>query len=493
MSEEVSNLLKRLAESEAARITAEQYAAELSRSLEAINLSLKDRVDVSSTFAQSSALITRTSLNFPSERLLSPTSTDAPCFIEGDYAALLDAPVTLPTNSTLALDFRRVLIAGGTAREIMRESNMYVLATSILPRFAKTVGSPSGDMTASAIFTNASLRSSLWSFSSGCKPELHVRAAAGDDGEPKFRPAYNGELKSAGDSRALEQAAYYAAMDMVRVFFPARDNAPCKRRFFSRAPLGFALVAFPHVGYFIALEWIGKLLVSPVSAPFLLGSTAHSAAADALPDERYDDPYELNESLEWVTPNNSDKTDRVAWSISDGVFRKLVRGDARSGAAFSSMFRAYKRLNEVLSTHEPPESLHLIAYARLYFGAHELLIEMPAVAGREATEDDMKGVGDGKVLSNVAATFVWLARRCLVHVDLRAPNVIVDANGYPWLVDFDDMVVTPEAVNSLEGFRDVLQSLPAATELCTFATSFLSGGQSEISAALAEAFDRVET
>jgi hypothetical protein len=44
----------------------------------------------------------------------------------------------------------------------------------------------------------------------------------------------------------LEQAVYYTVMDMVRVFFPAREDgaAPGPRHFFARPPLGFAIVAF---------------------------------------------------------------------------------------------------------------------------------------------------------------------------------------------------------------------------------------------------------
>jgi ABC-2 type transport system permease protein len=53
---------------------------------------------------------------------------------------------------------------------------------------------------------------------------------------------------------------------MTRVFFPAVDaRTPCPRRYFTSPPLGFAIVGFPHVAYIVALEWIGKLLVSPLS------------------------------------------------------------------------------------------------------------------------------------------------------------------------------------------------------------------------------------
>lgn len=62
---------------------------------------------------------------------------------------------------------------------MMGEASMYALATSILPRFAKAVGAPGDDMSAATLFTDSSLRTSVWVFSDACKPELHFRAAAG--------------------------------------------------------------------------------------------------------------------------------------------------------------------------------------------------------------------------------------------------------------------------------------------------------------------------
>jgi hypothetical protein len=67
------------------------------------------------------------------------------------------------------------------------------------------------------------------------------------------------------------------------------------RRFFSYPPVGFGLAAFPHVGYLVAVEWIGKLFVSVVSQPFFLGSPEHEAAIAALPDRDYSgDVVDLN-------------------------------------------------------------------------------------------------------------------------------------------------------------------------------------------------------
>jgi hypothetical protein len=128
----------------------------------------------------------------------------------------------------------------------MQEGNFYTSASSHLPAFACRVAHEGGAMAAQALFSSAGLCSAAWRFTGASQPELHVRA----DTSPAhpFRPAFNGELKSAGNGLALEQAAYYTAMDMVRVFFPAEDeHTPCReRRFFQTPPLGFAVVGFPH-------------------------------------------------------------------------------------------------------------------------------------------------------------------------------------------------------------------------------------------------------
>ena len=432
----------------------------------------------------------RASLTFPSEQLLSPTSEEAPCFLESSFAALIGAPVSLAVDAALAPAFSALLSTCRGARGVMKEGSCYARATAHLPAFAEAVGAPEGDASAATLFTMAAMRTSVWSFSSRCKPELHVRAHVGGGGEgqpPMFRPAFNGELKSAGDGRALEQAAYYAAMDMVRVFFPAAGDAPCARRFFSRPPLGFALVGFPHVAYYIALEWVGKLLVSLASAPFLIGSAAHAAAAAALPDTRFDAPQELvDATLPWRTPASGGTTDRTAWCVAGGVFRKLVRGDARSGERFASMHRAYVALAELLP--RAPAHLHLVASATLRYGAHELVVELPEVVGREASDAEVTELGP--VLSGAAAAVAWLAAQGVLYCDLRGPNVLVDAGGAPWLVDFDDCeVVAP--VFSEKAFATALSSTWGAQQQGTFATRYCAGSLPIVRRAMRVAFGEI--
>lgn len=424
----------------------------------------------------------------PRERLLSPSRSKR-SFLGRRLVALVRAPVSFAVDAAIAPAFEAVFEAGGgSARGIMREKAFYAAAVEHLPACAERFGGASGDVSAATLFTTASLRTSAWVFASDCKPELHARGAL-TPARP-FRAGFNGAIKSAGDSRALEQAAYYAAMDLVRIFFPARGGGavPGPRRFFSRPPLAFAIVGFPHTGYYIALEMVGKLLVSPASRAFLLRSAEHAAIASALPDPVFDEPRTIDETLPWVTPSDADDEhrDRVAWVVAGGVFQKIVRGDARSASDFVSLYAAYARLSELLPA--APRGLALPAFATLAFGAHEVLIELPAVDGCDATDEEV--TRSGRVLDAVAAAIAWLARGGVVYTDLRGPNVLVSGGGGGvTLVDFDDCLVADAPVLTLAAFKAALAPAGLDDGGCdTFAGRLRAGDLPDVDAALEAAF-----
>ena len=482
---------------EAARVAADMRSADLTARLEQLSVGGGDAAAASAAPPRSRTV--PASFAIKRDELLSPTVASK-SFLDNRFVALIGAPVSVTGDADSAAAFSRLLVKCGSARAMMQEQACYKFATAHLPAFAERVLGAEGDVSAVTLFTPAAMRTAAWGFARACKPELHARASVGDgEGRVAFRPAFNGELKTAGDCRALEQAAYYTAMDMVRVFFPDDPDplfpddpgAASARRFFARPPLGFALVGFPYVAHFIALEFVGRLLVSPMSAPFILDSAAHMAAAAALPDARYDAPVLLPEALDWRTPEDAALCNRVAWSVdAHGVFRKIVRGDARSGAGFADMHRAYAKLAGVLGT--APAHLHLPHYARMRYGAHAVLVEMPAVAdgGREAGDELVTHAGS--VLAAAAASIVWLARKGVVYVDLRGPNVLLDGEGHAWLVDFDDCLAVDEPVTTLAAYTDVLaarRAAPAAVESNSFAARFVGGHLPDVQLALKSAFD----
>ena len=445
------------------------------------------------------AASTPSQLSVPLRVLLSPSAKDAASIIDGLFCAVVERPVAAEAQGValrapgVAGAFRGLLKAAkDDPRELAPEAHFYARATPFLPAFAEPVGGPAGNMEASALFTAQSLLTRGWSFSSACRPELHVRAALGPT--HPFRPAFNGEVKSVG-ATWLEQAVYYTAMDMVRVFFPAREDgaAPGPRRFFARPPLGFAIVAFPHVGYLVALEWAAVLFVSPVSAPFFLGSAEHEAAVAALPDVRYEEPVPLEAGLHWLTAApalpSSRPPESVSWAVSGGTFHKLLRADAYSPARFRALFGAYERLAALAGEAGAPGAPRALAAVargmRLSYGAHEVLVEMAALGGaRDATQGEV--TSEGRVLEAAAEGVAWLAARGVLYVDLRGPNVLV-AGEEVWLVDFDDCLLLEAPVRSALEFRGALTRSGAAA-VGDWASLLVRDALPKVDAALERAF-----
>lgn len=444
----------------------------------------------------------------PLHPMPSPTSPQAKCFLTNDQVGFLPAPATLPCDPSVAAAFCKLLgRVDNNTRGLMTEKTMYASASSLLPAFARRVVDGVGTVSAQALFTTAGLRSRGWEFSPQCQPKLHVCA----DTSPArpFRPGFNGEVKSAGDGLALEQAAYYTAMDMTRVFFPAVDaHTPCPRRYFTSPPLGFAIVGFPHVAYIVALEWIGKLLVSPLSQPFILESEQHAAAVAGLPDVHYQEPVELGEVAEdssWLYPNEEpSKLGMVSYHVGTGLFRKLVRGDARTAAQFARMARAYTALADhrfhpevdgsaaSAPQQQRPAALVGLTGLRLLYGAHEVLLEMKELTGRPCNDAELtcssSSSSGHSILEGVADALAWLAVRGLVYTDLRGPNVLLDGS-IPQLLDFDDCVVLESSVCSVEGFKAVLADFVTEEKLLAgFAVRCAAGAFPELEQALGTAF-----
>lgn len=266
----------------------------------------------------------------------------------------------------------------------------------------------------------------------------------------------------------------YVLLDMVRVFFPSSGldgRTPAPPTFFSKPPVGYALLAFPHVGYYVSIEWIGKLLIAPASAPFFLGSAAHAAAAAALPDVTYDDAplaFGADDFCSWVASDESDDgVQRVGWATqpSGGRFYKLVRGHAHASAFFSNAYAAYTHLAQLLRAVAPearPPALP--ADASLRYGAHAVLVDLPWAAGRHARDAEMRS---DDVLGPVAAAVAWLARRRLVYCDVRAPNVLVEpGTAAVHLVDYDDCFVVANPVTTFEGYVEALRMRTGSRHGC---------------------------
>lgn len=111
-------------------------------------------------------------LTFPRRPIQSPTNDDVRCFLDDPFMALVHEPTTLPVDASLSAAFGALLDIAGGARGLGVERIFYPIATAHLPNFARAVGEPSGDMTAEALFSSSALATPVWSFPTGCIPEL---------------------------------------------------------------------------------------------------------------------------------------------------------------------------------------------------------------------------------------------------------------------------------------------------------------------------------
>jgi hypothetical protein len=405
---------------------------------------------------------------------------------------------------------------------LCREANFYSVASRVLPRWLPPPVAQSADAAANAAALFGP-REAIFapgvSLPWQCKPELLVPA------QPLL-PPFNGEIKSLADSAMFVEVATYVGIGMLRAFFSA---AQCEQReaaaadsaadasrgpagpqplppppmglqrlqtmrFYTEPPTGFAVVGLPHVGYLVGVELVGKLFMAPVSQPFFLGSAEHAKAVEALPSPP---KYALgavevsvNEEKVWATfCRDGEQAVQVAWTAqrpAGGKFLKIIRCTALDAGGFRALFRAYNEYARAMAGGggggaSPPAAL--VPGARLLFGPLAVLVEMPWVAGaRQAGMDELCAPQSGAMRA-VAEAVAWLARRRLLYVDVRPPNVLVvdsgagaepgPGSGPPaqealrssprfYLVDYDDIVVVDAPLSSAE---EVIAALTrAATE-----------------------------
>ena len=396
-------------------------------------------------------------------------STEGGGVLQKDLAVFtLDA--TPQELSLAALDQTRSLGALIDARldpaSLLHERNIYPLMTSFLPAWVckqhRQTHVSRGGMRAKNLFIGKGTPPDLprialpWD----CMPETLTSAHA-------FHPAFNAEAKSvtsAGDakaSRLYDQLVTYVTLGIVGSMFVAVPEG--RRRFFTRPPVGYGLAALAHVGYVVAVEWVGRLFVSVVSQPFFLGSPEHEAAIAALPDYNYQDSYEDMDfaGIPVLALSRDEDTIRVTWR-SEGAegdeFFKVIGWNSYDARHFKRMLQVYTALSaswDACPSNSLPPSL---LRARLFFGAGQVCVKMPWVGGRNAEAADL--ADGGCAVEPVARAIIWLAQRGLLYIDLRPPNVRIAAHDRVFLVDYDDIALC-NPLNSAEELITALQDDPA--------------------------------
>jgi uncharacterized membrane protein YgcG len=259
-------------------------------------------------------------------------------FAELSYCARPLTPALAGLSAAASLEEWR----GKSAAELLREESAHPISTKHVPAWVEAITrgatASQGSLSAANLYLGRSTATSPrptmpsvqvpWH----CQPELLTRP------KQPFHPAFCGEIKSAfskGDTkerpRMYDELTTYALLALLGSFFQGVPHG--HRRFFHAPPLAYALAAFAHVGYLVAVEWVGKLRVTVVSQPFFLGSPEHAAAVAALPDcdlstAFVDLPGEGMEVGAW--PEGEGSSRHVLWRVSPPP---AERGAGAAGAS----------------------------------------------------------------------------------------------------------------------------------------------------------------
>lgn len=381
--------------------------------------------------------------------ILSQSSQNGVMLQDGLSVFAMDSSPHVDSLATLSQAKSLVrLHEAGAPTTLLAEEALYPISTAFVPEWVDVTPRPAdlrlGAKAASTLFgfsgRNPPPEIPGFSLPWTCRPELLTSAS-------QYHPAYGGEVKSAmssqdksGAPKLFDELVTYTTLGMVASLF--RNVPPGFRRFFAHPPIGYGLVALAHVGYYVAIEWIGKLFVSVVSQPFFLGSPQHQAAVAALPDHDYEhDVVDLDiRNVPVLCWPDGDSPPRVIWcceSASDEKFFKIVSCNGYPVEHFERMFAVYAALSKAWDAPTAPAPASLVR-AQLLFGAGEVCVTMPWVDGRDATAADL--AENGCAVAAVAAAVVWLACHGLIYTDLRPPNVRITPSRIV-LVDYDDMVV----------------------------------------------------
>jgi len=353
--------------------------------------------------------------------------------------------------------------------DLLKESTFYELVGDTRPAWVTLLGKRtrlSDGMLADILFGAStsipSFRPVAWP--GNCIPELLTRSA-------RRHAGFNAEVKSVSSAHVWNELVTYVTLSTVDALFRCSSDA----RYYANPPVGYGVVSFPHCGYIMAVEWIGKLFVTPYSQPFFIGSNEHKAAVAGLPDVDFNEFIDVHmENIEWHRLSNRS----VCWTGASTVlmaendkhvanqFVKLMTCESfdhlfEPAGFLRRLYKTYKMYGTVWDAEAVGEVPRALLRARLWCGVFAVAVTMDFIDGVEATEKQLQAStsNDEKGARAIATAVVWLARRGLIYYDLREPNILVDSDGCWRLIDYDDMVVVdPGSVNTVADMEKVLET-----------------------------------
>ena len=150
--------------------------------------------------------------------------------------------------------------------KLVQECYLYEVSTAFTPPWTTTVQrSPNASMNAAAVFgppTDVLVPETRVKLPWQCQPEVFVTTTQ------LQHSAFFAELKSV-NALIFNQVMTYGALALTKSFFTKAEggsSVASLRRFYPKPLVGYGLVAFAHCGYLVALEWVGKLFMTPVRA-----------------------------------------------------------------------------------------------------------------------------------------------------------------------------------------------------------------------------------
>eukprot|EP01105_Mastigella_eilhardi_P000235 TRINITY_DN1028_c0_g1_i5.p1 TRINITY_DN1028_c0_g1~~TRINITY_DN1028_c0_g1_i5.p1 ORF type:complete len:569 (+),score=138.12 TRINITY_DN1028_c0_g1_i5:29-1708(+) len=300
------------------------------------------------------------------------------------------------------------------------EQSFYTLATEFLPQWVKAT-----NQTPTGVCTLPSLDELQYhvQLPRECQPGLHTKVTT------KGCAAFNGKGEGVS-TNTFNEACTYTLYGMCDSYFSSAGDTD--HVFYGAPPLGFALIFFTGLGYFLVLEMVGHLFISPFSEPFVLGSMQHKEAVDVIPTDKGSAITITYDPCTWT--HCPFLQQEIVYSPNvGGNFYKIITVFAYKPSWFESLFKTHHLYEAALQTCacKPPS----LVRSTLLFGYFEVAIKMPFLDGHCLTGTTLPD----SALSQILCALAWLAAHNLSYTDLKPDNVMKQPGGTFQLVDYEDL------------------------------------------------------
>jgi hypothetical protein len=382
----------------------------------------------------------------------------------------------------------------------LAEKTFYDSLCAIKPAFVCSAsGSP--NKAASTLYPLASpIAGYAIRFPVRCRPEIIAESNV----EAAQRFVYTAEGKSIYHT-ALHEIIVYATISIGHHSFPNEKSFNKRNKIFgctvlSKPPVAFALHAYGFMAYFVTVEMIGIPFLSVYSNPFFLESPEHAAACEKISEETRDvkvhsKPIQVSYNvlrsskkhpgIFWNTkpirierkyyyykfinadfllsrktdqyPERDDtvKLERLATFL--GELELFKYGCTRAGIIFAHFHKVYDRYARICEAVEACNLPKALVPAKLWFGYCRIVLEMDWVGGESVNN------GDILYFNDIARAVIWLARKGLLHIGLRAKHIRMQTDGIKLIDYFDCTIIEPFESRSAVNVAKMLENRAAET------------------------------